>query len=96
MSSSPKMESIFFIVAALDKMEYKFENEMVLEVLEKLVITMINLLVCYLIIEVRYVRLLVITKLIFISITFKVSGEASCTYDGLVNLEEKQDLVNVF
>lgn len=78
-SLSSKMQSIFFIIAALDKMQYKFENGVVLEVPEKLVIAA---LVCYLIVEVSYARPLLITKLIFISIKFEVPGEASCTYDG--------------
>ena len=32
MSSSPKLESIFSIVAALDMMQYEFENGMMTEV----------------------------------------------------------------
>lgn len=45
---------------------------MVLEVLKKLVIAAINPLVCYLIIKMSYAKLLLITKLIFIKIKFKV------------------------
>lgn len=52
-----------------------------MEVPEKLVIATTNPLVCYLIIKVSYARPLLITKLIFIGIEFKVSGKASCTYN---------------
>ncbi len=54
----PKIESIFSIVAALDKIENKFKNGVVLEVPEKFVIAVTNLLVCYLIVEVSYAKLL--------------------------------------
>ncbi len=86
MSLSPKMETIFFIVAPLDKMEYEFENGAVLEVPEKLVIALINLLVYYLIVKVSCTRRLLITKLMFIGIKFEVSGKASYSYDGLAKL----------
>ncbi len=76
------MESIFSIITALDKIEYKFENGVVLEVPEKLVIAGTNPLVCYLIVKVNYARPLLITKLMFIGIEFEVFGEASCSYDG--------------
>lgn len=79
----PKMESIFSIIASLDKMEYKFENGVVLEMLEKLVIEATNPLIYYLIVEVSYEKSLLITKRMFISIEFEVPGEASCTYNGL-------------
>ncbi len=84
MSSLPKIESIFSIVTILDKMKYKFKNRVVLEVLEKLVIAATNPLVYYLIVKVSYVRLLLITKLIFIGIEFEVLREASYIYDSLV------------
>lgn len=83
MSLLPKMESIFFIVITLDKIEYEFKNRAVLEVPEQLIITTTNLLVYYLIIEVSYTRLLLITKLTFICIEFEVSGEISYIYDDL-------------
>lgn len=54
---------------------------MLLKVLEKLVIVAINPLVEYLIVEISYVRPLLITKLMFIGIKFKVPGKASYTYD---------------
>lgn len=60
---------------------YKFENEAVLELSEKLVIAATNLLLCYLIIKISYRRLLLITKLIFIGIKFEVLGKESYTYD---------------
>ena len=49
---SPKLESIFSIFAALGTMQYEFENGAVLEVPEKLVIAVRNLLMYYLIIKV--------------------------------------------
>lgn len=49
MTLLPKIESIFSIVTIFDKIEYKFENRIVLEVLEKLVIIATNPLVYYLI-----------------------------------------------
>lgn len=85
----PKIESVFSIVIIFDKMEYKFKNEVVLEVLKKLVITAINSLVYYLIVKVSYARLLLITKLIFIGIEFESPGEASYTYDGPAKLGKK-------
>lgn len=82
----PKIESIFSIVTTLNKIEYKFVNGVVLEMLKKLIITATNLLICNLIIKVSYARLLLITKLIFISIEFEVSGKTSCIYDGPAKL----------
>ena len=81
MSLSPKLESIFSIIASFDKMKYEFKNRVVLEVPEKLFIAATNPLVCYLIVEVSYARALLITKLIFIGIEFDVPREASCTYN---------------
>lgn len=62
-------------------MEYEFENKVVLEVVEKLVITVTNLLICYLIVKVSYARPLVIIKLMFISIEFEIFRKPSWTYD---------------
>lgn len=45
MSLLPKIESIFSIIIALGKMWYKFENGVLLKVLEKLIIVVTNLLV---------------------------------------------------
>ncbi len=42
MSLLPKMESIFSIIAILNKMEYEFQNRAVLEMQEKLVIVATN------------------------------------------------------
>lgn len=89
MFSSPKMELIFSIVTALNKIEYKFKNGVVLEILEKLVIAAINPLIYYLIAKVSYARPLLITKLIFMGLEFEVPEEASCTYDGPVKLERE-------
>lgn len=83
MSLSLKMESIFSIVATLDKIEYELKNGVMLKVPKKLVIAITNPLVCYLIVKVNYIRPLLIIKLIFISIEFKVFKEVSYTYDGL-------------
>lgn len=52
-----------------------------LEISKKLVIAAINLLVCYLIVEVSYAGPLLITKLMFIGIEFEIPKETSCTYD---------------
>ena len=41
-----------------------------------------NLLICYLIVKVSYIRLMLITKLIFINIKFEIPGKISSTYDG--------------
>lgn len=73
------------MVSTLDKIEYKFENKIVLKISEKLLIAMTNPLVCYLIVQISYTRLLIITKLIFISIEFEVPRKASYTYDDLAN-----------
>lgn len=81
MSLSLKIESIFSTVTALDKMQYKFKNRAVLEMLEKLVIVMSNQLVYYLIIEVSYAKSLLITKLMFINIKFEVFRKISYAYD---------------
>lgn len=62
-------------------MEYKFKNGAMLKLPEKLIITVINPLVCYLIVKISYAKLLLITKLIFIGIEFEVSEEASYTYN---------------
>lgn len=70
-------------------MQYKFKNEEVLEVSEKLLIAVTNPLVCYLIVEVSYAGLLLITKLIFIDIEFEVSREVSYTYDDSAKLEKE-------
>lgn len=65
-------------------MQYKFENKGVLEVPKKFIIVATNPLICYLIIEVSYIKLLLIPKLMFIGIEFEISRKISCTYDGLI------------
>lgn len=45
MSLSPKLESIFSIIAALGTIQYEFKKRTVLEVLEKLIIVATNPLV---------------------------------------------------
>lgn len=89
MSLSPKMKSIFSIIAILGKMHYEFENKTVLKLPKKLIIAPTNQLVCYLIVKVSYARSLLITKLIFIDIGFKVSREASYTYNGSAKPKEE-------
>lgn len=81
MSSSPKLESIFSIVAALDTMQYEFENGAVMEVPEKLVIAATNPLVCYLIVEVDYADPFLVSKLIVLGIKFEVPGETGFAND---------------
>lgn len=72
-------------MSVLDKIKYKFENKAMLKISEKLLIAMTNPLVCYLIVQISYIRPLIITKLIFISIEFEVPRKASYIYDGLAN-----------
>lgn len=79
---SSKIKLIFFIIITLDKIKYEFKNEVILKVPEKLIITMTNPLVCYLIIIVSYTKLLLITKLIFISFKFEFFEKISCIYNG--------------
>lgn len=80
MSLLPKIKSIFPTIAVLDKIEYKFENGVVLEVPAKLVMIVTYLLVYYIIDKVSYARLLLITKQMFISIEFEGFGKANYTY----------------
>lgn len=79
-SLSPKIKSIFPIVTTLDKIQYEFKNGVILEVPKKLGIMVTNPLISYLIVKVCYTKLLLITKLIFIGIKFKVLGEVCYTY----------------
>lgn len=86
MSSLSKIETIFSIIATLNKIKYKFENRRVLRLSKKLVIATTNPLMYHLIVKVSYAVLLLITNLMFIGIQFEFFGEASCTYDGPVKL----------
>ena len=52
----PKMKSIFLLLLLFDSMKYKFKNRIVLEILKKLMIAATNLLVCYLIVVMTWVR----------------------------------------
>lgn len=70
-------------------MQYKFKNEVVLEVPEKFIITTSNLLIYYLIIKVGHTKLYLITIFIFISIEFGISGKVNCTYDGSAKAKRK-------
>lgn len=81
-----RMVSTFSIIATLYKIEYKFKNGVMLEIPKKLISAVINLLVCFLIVEVSYARSLLITKLMFIGIEFEILKEASCTYNDLSKL----------
>lgn len=60
-----------------------------LKVLEKLITTVINLLVCYLTIKVNYTNLLLIIKLIIFIIEFKVSGKINFANDSIAKFERK-------
>lgn len=56
---------------------------------KKFLIVIINLLICYLIIKISYARLLLITKLIFISIKFEIFRKKSYIYNGSANFKTK-------
>lgn len=70
-------------------MKYEFINRAILVVTENLIIVTTNPLIYYLVVEESYIRLLLMTKLIFISIEFEILEKASCTYDGLAKLERE-------
>lgn len=76
------MIPIFFILTTIQKMKYEFENKVVLEVSEKLIIVATDPLVYYLIANVSYAKPLHIIKLMFIDLKFEVLKEASYTYNG--------------
>ena len=84
-SSSPKLESIFSIVAAFDTMQYEFKNGAVIKVPEKLVIAVTNPLVCYLIVKVDYADLFLVSKLIVLGIKFEVPKKTGFANDSLAN-----------
>lgn len=83
------MKSIIFIVTTFGKMQYEFENKIILKVPKKLIIIVINPLICYLITEVSYIKQLLIIKLIFISIKFEFLNKISYTYDSSVKPRKK-------
>ena len=89
MSLSPKLESIFSIIAALGTIQYEFKKRTVLEVLEKLIIVATNPLVWYLIVKVNYTDPLLIIKLIILGIEFKVPRETSFASDNTAKPEGK-------
>lgn len=70
-------------------MQYEFKNGVVLELPEKLMITAINSLVCYLIVKISYADPLLITKLIVLGIEFKFPRETSFTNDGTAKPRKK-------
>ena len=84
---SPKLKSIFLIVAALGTMQYKFENRAVAEVSEKLVIAAANPLMRYLIVEVDYANLFLVSKLIILGIKFEVPRKTSLANNSQAKLE---------
>lgn len=90
MSSSPKLESIFSIVDGLGTMQFEFENGVVSEVPEKLVIAATNPLVCYLIVEVGNTEPLLITKLIVLGIECEIPGNTGIINDGATKLGGKR------
>lgn len=57
--------------------------------LEKLIIVIKNLLICYLINEVSYINFLLITKLIVIGVEFKIYRKTSFASDNIAKLEKK-------
>lgn len=71
-------------------MQYKFENKAVLNLPKKLIIVVTNLFIYFLIIEVSYIYLLLITILIFIGIKFKIPKKTSQIYNGLVKPKKKK------
>lgn len=87
-----KLESSISIVAAFGKIQYKFKNKIVTEVLEKLVIAVTNLLVCYLIVKVDYANPFLVNKLIVLGIEFHVSGKTSFANNSLVKLKRQTTL----
>lgn len=89
MSLLPKIKSIFFIIVIRDKIKYKFKNRVILKVPAKHIIATTNMLVYYLIVKVSYVRLLLISKLIFIGVEFEVLRKTSWTYNGPTKLERE-------
>lgn len=64
----------FSIVATFYIIQNKFNNRVVLKMLKKLVIAMTNTLICYMIVEVCYTNLCLISKLIILGIKFKISS----------------------
>lgn len=57
--------------------------------LEKLIIVITNLLICYLIDKVSYINFLLITKLIIIGIEFKVYRKTSFASNNIAKLKRK-------
>lgn len=70
-------------------MQYKFENKTMLKISEKLVIVTTNLIIYYLILKLSYTELLLIIKLMFIDIKFKIFKKIGCTYKGLIKSGKK-------
>lgn len=71
-------------------MQSEFENGVVSEVPEKLVIAATNPLVCYLIVEVGNTEPLLITKLIVLGIECEIPGNTGIINDGATKLGEKR------
>lgn len=70
-------------------MQYKFKNGAILKVSQKLVIMTTNLLMYYLIMKMSYIGLLLIIKLMFIDIKFRVFKKVNCIFDGLAKPRKK-------
>lgn len=96
MSLSQNLKYIFCIIAIFGMIQYKFQIRVMLRVSKKLIIIATNPLICYLIIEMHYRKLLLITKLMVISIEFKFLRKTSFVYDGVAISRESQNLVNEF
>lgn len=73
-------------------MQYEFKNEIIAKMPEKLVIAATNLLVYYLIVEVNYTNLFLISKLIVLDIKFEVFKKTSFANDNLVKSKKQTKL----
>ena len=86
---TPKLKSIFLIIAIFKKMQYKFKNKVVIEVLQKFIIVITNLLICNLIIKVSYIRSLLNIKLILIGLKLEILKNISYTYYNSIKPKRK-------
>lgn len=69
------------MITVFNKMQYKFKNKIIFKILKKLIIMAKNLLIYYLIVNVSYIKVLLIIKLIFRSIKLKILKEISYIYN---------------
>lgn len=80
---------MFFIIIIFKKIQYKFKNKQVLELLKTLIIAILNLLICYLIFKKSYIKLLLIIKLLFIGIKFEILKKTSYIYNNSAKTNKK-------